>query len=485
MHRVNKKRAKTLTLRFTAYAITLLLTIFTTAFLLFVALGYRFNGKDGDVVRSGLLLVDSKPEAAQIFIGDELKDNAAPGRFILQNGKYNLGLRREGYRDWKKNVVITPSGVTEVNYPILVPQKLKPVSTGETFEAPSLVSQSNNRQYLLMHASDQPAMTLLKLGKDTPEATKLTLPSAFIREDGKTGTFKLIEWALDGKHVLLEQTLPSGTKQLMSFDIGKPADAVNISSLYGVEAPTDIHYVGGNTDYIYGIKDGLLRKQSLKTASIEIIIKDIRSYQPYGDDTLLYEAISPDETIKIGIMKNDSSRTIKKNLSPSIKHHLKYAQYDKHYYLVVAEENGSNVTLYRDPLDAPDSVKLTPFIILQFENTSRLTFSDSSQFIFAQNANKALSYDLRDLRPYRVQLPFSLAIGSTFEWIDGFHLKVFAEDGTGYMLDYDGQNLQGLVNVGASKELYFAPNMRSLYNIGIKAENDILEKVYLVTAADE
>lgn len=485
MHRVNKKRTKTLTLRFTAYAVTLLLTIVTTAFLLFVALGYRFNSRDGDVVRSGLLLVDSKPEAAQIYIGDELKDNAAPGRFILQNGKYDLSLRREGYRDWKKNVVIIPSGVTEVNYPILVPQKLSAVSFGESFTETSFVSQSNSRQYLLMHVSDQPTMKLVRLDKEKPEVTTLTLPKAFIREDGKTGTFKLIEWALDGKHVLLEQTLPGGTKQLMSFDIGKPANAVNISSLYGVETPTDVHYVGGNTDAIYGIKDGLLRKQSLKTANIDILLKDIRSYQPYGDDTLIYEAIAPDTTIKIGIMKNESSRIIKKKLSPDIKHYLKYAQYDRHYYLVVAEENGSNVVLYRDPLDVPASAKLTPFITLPFENTTELTFSDSSQFVYAQNGNKALSYDLRDLRSYYVQLPFTVASGTVMEWLDGFHLKTVAENGDGYLLDYDGQNLQKIVSVESGKKLYYAPDMRSTFRVNVKDEKNILEKINMVTAADK
>lgn len=485
MHRVDKKRTKTLTLRFAAYAITLLLTVITTAVLLFVALGYRFNSADGDVVRSGLLLVDSKPEAAQVYVNEELKDNAAPSRFILQNGNYDLRLRRDGYRDWQKNVVIESSGVTEVNYPILVPDELTAEATEESFAAASFVSQTKNRQYMLLHATDQPNMQLIRLDKDTPEMTTLALPEAFVREDGKTGTFALIEWALDGKHVLLEQTLPSGAKQLMSFDIGKPDEAINISALYGVETPGDIHYVGGNTDEIYGMKDGLLRKQSLTSASIEILMQDTRSYQPYSDDTILYESIAPDGTIQIGIMKNESTRVIEKKLSPDVRYQLRYAQYDKNYYFVIAQENGENVTLYRDPLDTPTSAKLTPFITLPFASTQQLTFSDSSQFIFAQNGNQALSYDLRDLRSYELKLPFTLAFGATMEWIDGFHLKTVAEDGTGYLLDFDGQNLQKLVSSSASKDIYFAPDMRSLFRINTKDDLNILEEVDLVTAADK
>lgn len=485
MHHVNKKRKKALTLRFTAYAVTLTLTAITTVVLLFVALGYRFNSADGDVVRSGLLLVDSKPEAAEIYINNELKDNAAPGRFILKGGSYDISLRRDGYRNWEKNIAVDASGVSEAKYPILIPEKLNAKSVGKSFAAPSFVSQSKNRKNLLTHVTNQTEFKLTQLDKDTPKVTALPLSDQFVREEGKAGAFKLIEWALDGRHVLLEQTLPSGTVQIMSFDIGKPESAINISKLYGVETPSDIHYVGGNTDAVYGIKDGLLKKQSLSTASIEILLQNVRTYQPYGDNIILYESIASDETISLGIMKNDTSKIIKKKIDPTIKHFLKYAEYDKEYYYVAAEENGPNVTLYRDPLDTPAGVKMKPFITLPFENTKQLTFSGSSQFIFAQNGNRALTYDLRELLSYKLELPFAVSPSEKLEWIDGFHLIAIAEDGSGHLLDYDGKNLQKLIGIKSGSRLYFAPDMRSLFRINIKDENQILEEIDLVTAADK
>ena len=485
MHQVDKKRKKTLTLRFIAYAITFILTIVTTAVLLFIALGYRFDRGDGDVTRSGLLLVDSKPEAGEIYINNELKDRAAPGRFILQRGNYDLGVRRKDYRDWQKNVAIEASGVREVNYPILIPNKLTPKKVGKQFTAPSFVSQSGARQYLLSHVTDEATMSLTRLDKDTPEVVKLPLSNVFESEDGKFGTFKLVEWALDGKHVLLTQTLPSGVTQLMSFDIGKPEKAVNITKLYGVETPTDVHYVGGNADTIYGLKDGLLRKQSLTTANIEIMLQNVRSYQPYGDDTILYESIAPDTTIQIGIMKNETIKIVKKKIDPSIKHLLRYSQYDKHYYFVVSEVNGATMTLYRDPLDTPAGAKLTPFIALPFDNAAEVLFSPSAQFITAQNGSNALTYDLRDLLSYKLSLPFVVKADTFMKWIDGFHLQAIAEDGTSYMLDYDGQNVQKLIGVGTSQALYFAPDTRSVFRINEKDQQSNLEETDLVTAADK
>ena len=103
MHRVDNKRQQAAILRAIGYAVTIFLTATTTAILLYVALGYRL-GSSGHVVKNGLLLVDNRPQSAQVYINGEQKDSSTPSRFVLPAGNFQLDLKLDGYRNWTKQV---------------------------------------------------------------------------------------------------------------------------------------------------------------------------------------------------------------------------------------------------------------------------------------------------------------------------------------------------------------------------------------------
>ena len=75
MHRVNTKRRQAAIIRIVTYTITLILTVLTTAMLLYIALGYRI-GSSGHVVKNGLLLVDNRPQSAMFYVNGQKKDPA-------------------------------------------------------------------------------------------------------------------------------------------------------------------------------------------------------------------------------------------------------------------------------------------------------------------------------------------------------------------------------------------------------------------------
>lgn len=461
MHRVDIKKRRTLALRYAAYAATLILSIITTVVLLYVALGYRFD--QGHVVRSGLLLVDNKPEAAQIFINNELKDNSSPGRFVLSAGNYDLKLTLDGYREWSKQVAVAASGVREVNYPLLIPSKLDPAALGE-ISSPYLVSQSQDRKFLLLHTANQSELSLITLNTENFERTPLTLPDTLKRENGSIGTFSVVEWALDNKHVLLEQQLPSGAVELLSLDVTKPADLRNITSLYGAQSPSDVHYVGGDTDFIYGVKDGILRRYSLEEESSETILQNVRSYKPYGDDTILFDRQKSGATVEVGIWKADKTRVVHaaEGGSPSL---LAYARFDDQYYFATASSESNKVHIYRNPLENPIVAKQTPFTVLEFSQPQKLSFSDSSQFLLIQNNNSYITYDFDDFKKYSVTVPFELEPNSSFSWFDSAHLQVKRADGMAFVMDYDGKNIQELLLTQAGTRLYFSNNYRNGFRI--------------------
>jgi|GEM_PF-4744875 len=461
MHRVDPKQNRARILRLVAYTITLGLTIITTIALLYIALGFRFDRHSGHVVRSGLLLVENRPENAAVYLNNVLKDQATPSRFVLGTGTYGLKLTRQGYRDWSKNVAITASGVNEVNYPLLIPKTL----TSTPLSAPSgllaFSSQSPDRKYVLTYVSGQTNFQLTELDPKEPKQTNLTISTGFTRENGQLGSFKAIEWALNSKQVLLEHTLPSGRIELISYDITKPAEAINITDLYGELTPSDLHFVGNNTELVYGLKNGVVSTYDLNQVQQTALLQNIRSYQPYGDDTVLFERTASNQQVQVGIWKDKNQTVIESATDTGTNALLKYAKYEDHYYFVVADEK--TVTIYRDPLKSPILAKQLPLTTIAFEKPTAVDFGDSAQFVLVQNGKNALTYDFDYLMKATFVLPFEPLAGTKMNWINATHIATQATDGMNYLYEYDGQNMQNLVISQPGLPLYLAGNYQYGY----------------------
>ncbi len=481
MHRVNQKRRQAAILRFIAYGVIIALSVVTTVVLLYVALGYRLDRRSGHVVRSGLLLVNSKPEAAAVYIGNEQKVDATPGRLVLSAGSYDLALKADGYRDWSKRVQVAASSVREVNYPLLIPTTLSPRQVISSMGTPTLVSQSQDRKNLVTFTNDQSVLKLTVLDPQEPKQTDLPLGAMFTKENGQLGTLKVIEWALNNKQLLFEHTLPSGKVELISFDITKPEGAVNITNLYSDQQITDIHYLGGEAKFVYGLTGTTLKLYRLSEAESETVLQNVVSYQPYGDDTVMFTRSAANNMNEVGIWQDKVVTVIESSVDSAIKPELSYARYDDHYYFVIAYTNGKKVTIYRDPLKKPILAKQLPFLTLEFDAPQRLKFSDSAQFFTVQNGNRMLTYDFEDKLQYQTTLPFELAPDTALTWADSNHLQATAADGTVYLFEYDGQNQQALVPTRSGTRLYFAPNYQYTYRLFDGDAGARLEVVSLVS----
>lgn len=477
MHRVDNKRQQAAILRAIGYAVTIFLTATTTAILLYVALGYRL-GSSGHVVKNGLLLVDNRPQSAQVYINGEQKDSSTPSRFVLPAGNFQLDLKLDGYRNWTKQVRVSASKVREVNYPLLIPKDLSQLTIA-SLPPLEVVSQSHDRKLILVFSAASSQLNLIELDSKEPVITPLTLGSAVRREDGQIGTLKVLEWSLNNKNVLLEQSLPSGAKDLLSVDVTKPSEAINISTLYADRSITDVHYVGGETKQIYGLRNGILSRYDLSSASQTIVMQNIMTFVPYGDDTVLFSRQSEDQQ-QIGIWK-DSKEVVVSQVAASLGvARLLYAQYDEHFYLVVGFSEGEAVTVFRDPLKRPILTKQLPYTTLAFSRPQQITFSGSAQFFMLQNGPRATIYDLEDVTSYAFEVPFATALESKLAWVDDHRIQAVSDKNVSYIFDYDGTNQQQLTAVRPGSRLYYSNNYEHYYSFGSDTTNTALQATSLV-----
>lgn len=80
------------------------------------ARGYRLQNDEQQLVigPTGLLVANSTPKAAQVFVNGNLK-TATDNSISLSPGTYDISIRKEGYQNWDKKVTIEKEAVTQVD----------------------------------------------------------------------------------------------------------------------------------------------------------------------------------------------------------------------------------------------------------------------------------------------------------------------------------------------------------------------------------
>ena len=71
---------------------------------------------------TGILIVTSSPDNAQVYIDGQLNGNTPSTLYNFPVGKHDLIVKKEGYMDFEKSVTIT-AGRTEEQYASLIPAK--------------------------------------------------------------------------------------------------------------------------------------------------------------------------------------------------------------------------------------------------------------------------------------------------------------------------------------------------------------------------
>lgn len=461
-----------------AYGITVVLSVATTVLLLFIALGYRFNTKTG-VIQSGLLLVDNKPEAGKVLINGEVKDTQAPSRFVLPVGTYTIGIQRSDYHTWSKDIRLEAEAVEDISYPLLIPKTLQ-AQPKLAISAPATAMQSGDGKRLVYHASGESVLHLIKLTKDNPTAQDIPLSAAFIREAGSVGTLRFIEWSLDNKFVLIEQQVSNST-YYVSLPVDKPEEAKNITKQFGDIAPSNPHYVGKNTDIVYGLHQGTLRQYDIKASEATEISARVRSYEPYGNNTIVYTRASEDSlSIEVVLQTKDTKTVLESSNNVSLQPIVTYGEYDDHTYAVIADSSASTVRIYRDALKKPILKQQIPYVTLSLSGAQYAKFSPNNQYVYVQAGQTFVSYDFENTRKHSFNLRQVIADRHPI-WVNDSHLIVQSNTNQNYLLEFDGQNVTTLTSTYPGTHLYFGSDPRNAYRLAQSGDGHTLDYVSLVT----
>lgn len=190
------------------------------------ARGYRF---DRDTLRfqpSGLLVIKSEPDGAQVFLNGELKI-ATNATISLPPDTYDVEVRKEGYLSWRKRLTIEKEEVTEATANLF---RAVPSLSAVTFSAvlnPVISDDLTKIAYEVAPTSNgnQDAIGLWVI-------ETVNLPLGFSRDPRRVADGSLADsswqWSPDGRQILL--TSPRGVFLLDAGSFTPQTQRVNISS---------------------------------------------------------------------------------------------------------------------------------------------------------------------------------------------------------------------------------------------------------------
>ena len=471
-----------------------------TLILLYQAYGYGL-GKDGEVIQNGLVFLSSQPNNAEIHLNNKLYRDRTNAKLSLPEGAYETVLKRTGYNDWERKVVVAGGTVQHFNYPKLFPAELKTSEVKSYGSAPGLVTESPDRKWLLIQ---QPGslvsfdlFDISNVDRLAERMTSVSLPVELLTSAG-TGShsLKLAEWSTDNRHVMLTHNYNTGTGDVNEYillDRQEPASSLNLTRTLSLSATKQLQLYDKKFDqyYVYDTADRTVGRMSVSSAAtITPVLENVLAYKPYGKNTVLYVTDKDAPTSEALSMLYDDGSTYKiREHGAAGPYLIDLARYSNDWYVVVGASGDDKVYIYKNPQSARKNIgakALVPVQIMRMDAPNKLQFSSTTQFVMIQNGTNFAVYDAETGKGYRYVSGFVIdAPATTASWMDGQRL-MYVSGGRAAVFDYDNINGRKLAAAIPDYVPFFDRDYENLYTLA-PGEGDAiaLTVTSMLTPADQ
>jgi hypothetical protein len=464
-----------------------------TVILVYGAYGYSINTKTGDIVQNGLLFVDSKPGGADIYLNNEKVNATTSARLVLPSGKYDLALKRSGYRDWQRKFTLDEHAVGRYVYPFLFPNK--PVATTiKTYNVPPpIITQSPDRHWILVQNPTSDSKTISFDQYDSSDLSKpsqvVSIPAGLLTGvSSGVGTLTEVEWSTDNNHLLLQHNYPGGNEFII-FNRDSPDKSVNVNKLLNV-TPTKIALRNKKIDqlYIYNQAGGTLQIADTTKGTLDVpFLRHVLAFKSYGINLINYVT---DNNVSSGqaqarIWNNGRTYPLSTFTSGST-YILDTAEFQGHIYFIAGSNTSDRINLYKDPLSTlqdPQIAKAIPVNALDLKGAGSASFSTNTRFIQVQGGQNFAVYDLETQGRYQYTLQSALT--GPMHWMDG-HRLIGSLDGNIFVMDYDSTNKQSLVPTASATGGFFTQDYNQMLTTAPVANSSsvVVEKVDMRAGSD-
>lgn len=467
---LSSKRTR-LALRFFTYGVMTVASVVLTTILVFVALGYRFD-KNFNFSQGGLVQFRSLPSDAAVSIDGKMQSFRTPDKTNLPAGQHAFMMQRDGYHTWSKTADLAAGQLLWLNYARLIPNTISTTTIKEYGSVEKSLG-SPDKHWMLLHVEQhKPDFALVDYSDEKKPVFKdLQLPDdIFTKKDGTFGTFKILEWDLQSKYVLVEHE-NGDTVEFARIDRSKPADSVNLTKLFGLDIK-DAHFSGNNANIIYAKTSDVLRRLDVGAASASAALVDnLRTFVVYGGDTIAYTNMKQvntgdDTTAKqqVGIYRGGKIIPVR-DVAADAQVRLAYNEYDNHSYLAINSGTDSKTDIIRDATATGSSQAASVYAQLDLDRAvTWLSFSSSGRMLLAQNGKHMATYDLETAKSATKTVEAGTDDVAQLRWLDDFYLWTDAGSKL-RIFEFDGTNEHELTAITPGFDVMLSSNGERLLSI--------------------
>jgi hypothetical protein len=445
-------------------------------------LGYRLDSDTGQLEQGALLQFESAPNRASIWIDGQYTGSQTSAKKTVIAGTHTFMVQRDGYSDWVKTLNVQAGTLTWLDYVRLVPKKL-PVEVVATYPTLSGAKASPDLQeYIVQQKSGEPVFTVVDLRAEEVRSSQLILPAKIYGGDDAAQEFKLHQWDTSGRYVIVTRHTDDSVQWLV-VDTQDVSKSKNVTTLLGVSL-RDALFVGTGGTTLYGLtQDGAVRRLDLGSAIISrpLVTQVSHMWLDHETKTISYVGTdSRDPTKKIaGVYRDgdDEGYVIRDTKTAEA---LAISTVRQHSDDYVAVSQGAVVTILKGSYPQTGDGKVTSYepyaTVTMNAPVSSVSFSETGTFLVARAGAELMGYDMLRQSVSKVTL---LDNERSFQWLDDAHL--WTDTGaTLTMRNFDGTNVQNIMEVAEGFDATLSRSGRYIYSIGERETGYVLQRVKMI-----
>lgn len=454
------------------YALVGILIATATLILVFQAYGFDLDRKTGEVIQNGLVYVDSAPDKASIVLNGQVREEKTNSRLRLPAGSYNLEIKKEGYRDWKRSFDLDGGFIERITYPMLIPNDLTREEI-QTFDAPAgFASESPDRRWAMVSKGGSlrefTEYDLNAVSNKKPDQRDIVFPAELFKAAEGAHSLELVEWSTDNKHLLVKHAFQGG-HEFIVLAREAPTASININNLLK-QNPTNVTLRDKKFDqwYLYAAAGGVLQTVEAKNPTvITPLLANVTAYKTHDDDTLVYsQPMSDGKNQRITLQEGLDSYTLREVPMGTVL--LEIARFDGSWYVVVGVDAEQKTYIYKNPLTTlskRDGTKAVPRAVLKATGAlTQVSFSQNTRFILTQSGQHFEVFDAEFSEIFRHDVPTLFDPNTKVVWMDG-HRMLGRSAGKLVMFDFDGSNRQELVPAHPLLPVFFDRDYTVIYSL--------------------
>jgi len=254
--------------RVSIIAILTIIFLVITPLLILWTLGYRYNSKKHSIEKTGLLIVKSEPNNADIYLNNKKQKNQSPAKIkYLLSGDYDFKLEKQGYFSFDKKIAVKSGEATFADNVILLKQNLPVLLNGGEIKALE-ISLNGEKAALVQNEKNKTQINIFDLKNETTQK---------IYETEIIYLNPQITW-LNNDEILIYD--PSNSNKPPITILIREPQAANIITVEKNAVLARYYYI--KEDAVYYIKDNALFARSLPDGLENKILEiQYRNYIPY------------------------------------------------------------------------------------------------------------------------------------------------------------------------------------------------------------